>query len=61
MEMISNGIIKLQTPLDSELRLNEETGGYYLVHHHTTQYEFTIAEVENMQRGVLCQRSLRCD
>ena len=43
MELMSNWMVKLQTPLDSELRMNEETGDYYLVYHHT-QYEFTIAE-----------------
>ena len=60
MELMANWKVKLQTPLDSELRKNEETGDYYLVYHHT-QYEFTIAEVENMHRGILCQRPLRCD
>lgn len=44
MELMSNWIVKLQTPLDSALKMNEETGDYYLVYHHT-QYEFTIAEV----------------
>ena len=43
-EIISDWIVKLQTPLDSELKMNEETGDYYLVYHHT-QHEFTIAEV----------------
>ena len=43
MEQMSNWKIKLQTPLDSELRMNEETGVCYMVYHHT-QYEFTIAE-----------------
>lgn len=43
MELMSNWIVKLQTPLDSELRMNEETGDYFLVYHHT-RYVFTIAE-----------------
>ena len=43
MRQISEWKIKLRTPLDSELRKNEETGEDYLVYHHT-QYEFTIEE-----------------
>lgn len=43
MELMSNWIVKLETPLDSELRKDEKTGDYYSVYRHT-QYEFTMAE-----------------
>ena len=43
MEQISNWKVKLETPLTSELRKNEEDGLYRMVYHHTP-YMFTVAE-----------------
>jgi len=43
MELMSNWKVKLETPLASEIRKNEETGDYYLAYHHT-KYDFSVAE-----------------
>lgn len=43
MELMSNWKVRLKTPLDSEIKKNQETGESFLVYHHT-QYEFTVAE-----------------
>ncbi len=51
MPQISTWRVKLQTPLDSELRKDEDTGDDYLVYRHTP-YEFTVAEaLQLMCRG----------
>ena len=51
MELMDNWIVKLNTPLESELSKNEEKGDYYMAYHHT-KYEFTVAEA---LRQICCE------